>query len=138
MRTALVFAATALVVSAALTAKPQKESAGATQADRGRALYVDYCASCHGASGRGDGPASESFRMRPADLTQLAKQNGGVFVTDRIQRIVDGRSVKAHGSIEMPVWGDVFKRRHGLDSEGVKARIEAIVQYLRSIQERSS
>ena len=128
----------ALIVSVAWAATAQKEPASTAAARQGRTLYVAYCASCHGSSGRGDGPASDSFRVRPADLTQLAKQNGGVFVAERIQRTVDGRGVKAHGSIEMPVWGDVFRRREGLDDEAVKARIEAIVRYLNSIQERAS
>jgi putative copper resistance protein D len=36
---------------------------------RGAAVYVENCALCHGASGRGDGPAAAGLRVRPADLT---------------------------------------------------------------------
>ena len=36
---------------------------------RGAALYAENCALCHGASGRGDGPAAAGMRVRPADLT---------------------------------------------------------------------
>ena len=46
------------------------------------------------------------------------------------------RHLKAHGSFEMPVWGDAFKRRDGLSEEAVRARIEAIVRYLQSFQPR--
>jgi mono/diheme cytochrome c family protein len=35
----------------------------------GTALYPAHCASCHGAEGRGDGPASAGLRVPPADLT---------------------------------------------------------------------
>lgn len=35
----------------------------------GLALYPDHCASCHGAEGRGDGPAAAGLRVPPADLT---------------------------------------------------------------------
>lgn len=35
----------------------------------GRALYAQYCATCHGASGRGDGPSGTGLATKPADLT---------------------------------------------------------------------
>ena len=106
--------------------------------ENGRALFATYCASCHGVTGRGNGPAAEELRRRPADLTQYAKQNGGIFNGARIHSIVDGRTVKAHGTIEMPVWGDAFKWREGLPEDAIKARIEALVRYLETIQERAS
>jgi mono/diheme cytochrome c family protein len=105
--------------------------------DSGRELFMTYCASCHGTTGRGNGPTAEELRHRPADLTQFARQNGGVFNDALVHRIVDGRTVKAHGTMEMPVWGDAFKWRLGLDDDGIKARIEALVRYLESIQERA-
>jgi mono/diheme cytochrome c family protein len=99
---------------------------------------VTYCASCHGITGRGNGPAADELRHRPADLTQFAKHNGGIFNAARIHDIVDGRAVKAHGTMEMPVWGDAFKWREGLPEDAIKARIEALVRYLETIQERAS
>ena len=104
----------------------------------GRDLFATYCASCHGIGGRGNGPAAEELRHRPADLTQFAKRNGGVFNGARIHSIVDGRAVKAHGTMEMPVWGDAFKWREGLPEDGITVRIDALVRYLESIQERAS
>jgi putative copper export protein/mono/diheme cytochrome c family protein len=35
----------------------------------GAALYPKHCATCHGAEGRGDGPAARSLAEPPADLT---------------------------------------------------------------------
>ena len=126
----------ALVASTNLAGRPQESLAGGAQSEEGRRLFTTYCASCHGTAARGDGPVADTLRVRPADLTQLAKD--GPFVADRVHRIIDGRDryVKAHGSLEMPVWGDAFKRRDGLSEEGVKARIEAIVRYLQSVQRR--
>ena len=135
-KTWAVAASFALIASTNVAARPQESLAGAARTDEGRKLFMTYCASCHGTAARGDGPVADTLSVRPADLTQLAK--GGPFVADRIQRIIDGRDryVKAHGSLEMPVWGDAFKRRDGLSEEGVKARIEAIVRYLQSVQRR--
>ena len=134
-----VIGATALAILTAVAVTSSQEQPGTATGDEpGRPLFTAHCATCHGVSGRGDGPTADSFKARPSDLTQLAKSNGGKFVADRIHRVIDGRGVKAHGSVEMPVWGEVFKRKQGLDDEAVKARIEAIVRYLRSIQERSS
>jgi putative copper resistance protein D len=36
---------------------------------RGAAIYADNCVPCHGATGRGDGPAAAGLPIRPADLT---------------------------------------------------------------------
>src|SRR5438128_11787607 len=77
----------------------------------GGELVKTYCASCHGKSAKGDGPLAESLRYRPADLTLIAKRNGGKFDPEKVYRIVDGREpVKDHGGTDMPVWGDAFKR----------------------------
>jgi len=119
------------VVATAQTRRP------AQAVDTGRGLYLVYCASCHGPEGRGNGPAADELWRRPTDLTQLAKNNGGVFDDTRIYRAVDGQPVKSHGSLDMPVWGDVFKRRLGLDDDTVRERIEALVRYVRFLQERA-
>lgn len=42
-------------------------------AEDGKALYDKNCASCHGAGGKGDGPAAKAFKTKPSDLSALAK-----------------------------------------------------------------
>jgi mono/diheme cytochrome c family protein len=103
----------------------------------GQQLYADHCASCHGVSGHGDGPVGAMLKAPPSDLTRLASRNGGMFPSARAQRIIDGREIGSHGNPDMPVWGVAFKRGEGLPDEIVRARIEAIVKYLESIQERA-
>lgn len=41
--------------------------------DQGQALYEQHCATCHGESGRGDGPAGEQLQPRPANIARFAK-----------------------------------------------------------------
>jgi mono/diheme cytochrome c family protein len=110
-----------------------------SQGDRGARLFRIHCATCHGTTARGDGPLAEQLRRVPPDLTQYTARNSGVFPTERVHRIIDGRDVPSHGNREMPVWGDAFREsREGLSDEAVKARIEAIVTYLRGIQQRAA
>jgi mono/diheme cytochrome c family protein len=77
----------------------------------GKDLYFRFCASCHGPTGRGDGPVADSFKVEVPDLTLIARRAGGVYPRDRIERIIDGRHiVGAHGSRTMPVWGEDLSR----------------------------
>ncbi|HSJ95619.1 MAG TPA: cytochrome c, partial [Myxococcota bacterium] len=43
---------------------------------RGAALYAQACASCHGAEGRGDGPAGAGLDPPPSNLTDPARMGG--------------------------------------------------------------
>jgi mono/diheme cytochrome c family protein len=111
---------------------------GPAQPSGGIGLYKTYCASCHGESGRGDGPVAEHLRPRPADLTQIARKSGGTYPADAVARIIDGRQrVKPHGNSQMPVWGDAFSRSlQGGSEESVQLRVQALVRYLETIQDR--
>ena len=101
--------------------------------DFGKMSYESNCAACHGQSGKGDGPVSVELRTKPTDLTLIAKRNGGVFPAEILYRIIDGRkTIRAHGTYEMPVWGLLFLRS---DPEDVaRNRILAIIAYLKSLQ----
>jgi mono/diheme cytochrome c family protein len=39
--------------------------------ERGKAVYEEHCQSCHGSSGRGDGPASDSLKVRPTNFQRF-------------------------------------------------------------------
>jgi mono/diheme cytochrome c family protein len=127
-------------------------SLSAQDRDIGKIEYQSNCASCHGVGAKGDGPISGELKKRPADLTVLAKKNGGVFPLDSVYRIIDGREeIASHGNREMPVWGyrfvppKHFDLKFGDDyiylppsSPGpvVHARILAVIDYLNRIQEK--
>ena len=97
----------------------------------GKYWYLNYCASCHGASGKGDGSIAKVLTQKPADLTTLSSVNGGVFPAARVSEIIEGRrEILAHGARDMPVWG----RATRIAPVMVRARISAIVEYLATIQ----
>lgn len=58
------------LLRAAVTRNPIPRSSQSI--DRGRALFHHDCEVCHGAGGRGDGPAAASLPKRPEDLTEIA------------------------------------------------------------------
>jgi mono/diheme cytochrome c family protein len=105
--------------------------------------YELSCMPCHGLNGRGDGPRAKSLKTAPADLTSIAKSNGGVFPSKKLAAIIDGRAiVGAHGQREMPVWGDRYRVRIDVGERTsemdrrARAQISALVKYLRTIQEK--
>lgn len=106
----------------------------------GAELYRAYCASCHGATGRGDGPVASSMKVEVPDLTRIMARQGQ-FPTDQIRRIIDGRTtLPPHGTRDMPVWGREFRSAAiGVppQKQPVDKLIELLVDYVRSIQQRA-
>jgi hypothetical protein len=102
--------------------------------------FQRHCASCHGLSATGDGPAAGALRLPlpPADLTRIAERRGGAFPTAEVARFIDGRFFPtAHGSREMPIWGERFGAwipESSLSEEITRGRIVTLVEYLKSIQ----
>jgi len=106
---------------------------------QGAQYYAQYCASCHGPTGRGDGPAAGALRTPPADLTKIAARRDGVFPSAEIRYHIDGRyEHAAHGTREMPVWGQRFSEEIAetqVRDELVRGRLYTLVDYLQSIQD---
>ena len=125
------------VTAAAQQAPPTP--AGAPSRFVGSDLFRSYCASCHGRSGRGDGPVGDLLKKRPPDLTTFASRNGDVFPSELVRKIIDGRRpVKGHGGPDMPVWGDAFQSASGgSGEEAVQERIEALVRHLETLQAKT-
>jgi mono/diheme cytochrome c family protein len=110
----------------------------------GKMEFQKNCASCHGMTGKGDGPLVEFLKQTPPDLTVLSKKNSGVFPQDKVYAWVrDPQRIRAHGTEEMPVWGDRYSKeiieKYGPDYYGpgssVQERILELVFYLGSIQQ---
>lgn len=130
---ATIIAAMLMMPSAALA-----QGQPTTQTTPGGETFRTYCATCHGTSARGDGPLAASMRRKPANLTEIAKRNGGTFPSELVFKVIDGQQqVRGHGGPDMPAWGDAFSRsREAGDVERVKSVIQALVDYLESIQLR--
>jgi mono/diheme cytochrome c family protein len=129
-------------------------AAEAQPSDIGKSEFLSSCASCHGADGKGKGPVSEQLKVSPSDLTMLAKNNNGVFPTNAVYETIHGsKAVPAHGTREMPIWGERFNPiinlPHAVDpfywrlagpenspEVVVRTRILAVIDYLNRIQQK--
>ena len=130
------------------------DAAQAEDFDIGRSEFQSSCASCHGTDGKGKGPVSEQLKVPPPDLTMLAKNNNGIFPTNAIYETIDGlKTIPAHGTREMPIWGyrfnpiidlphivdpsyDVLDPSRESREVVVRTRILAVVDYLSRIQQK--
>jgi mono/diheme cytochrome c family protein len=110
----------------------------AESSSSGKQMYLQYCSSCHGPDGKGEGPLSRHLKVRVPDLTGLAKKNKGVYPLDDVMASIDGRrTMRAHGDRNMPVWGESFRS----ESEGKKypelttlLKDKVIAEYIATLQ----
>lgn len=130
-----------LVVAPGASAAAAGDAQAATDARRigeGRGLYERYCASCHGEAGDGTGPVAETLKVPPADLTKLGERFGRPLNHGAVAERIDGRHpVAAHGSKEMPVWGDKLfgdVSRTPTTEPMTRATVTLLIDYLQSIQ----
>ena len=128
---AAVFCGIALVstATAAQTAKPERAAV-----ERGKATFHDSCAACHGEGGKGDGPASDAMKHRPANLTTLARQHGAFRASDVEASIKGTSQVVAHGSPGMMVWGALFLADANGNQAKADARISDLIAFIESVQ----
>jgi hypothetical protein len=109
--------------------------------------FITLCSPCHGSSGKGDGPNATVLHKKPADLTAIARRNGGVFPEEQVFQTISGLDeMDAHGTRAMPVWGDIFVeeavgRAVTLEaalkaSDTATLRIVGLLRYIETIQEK--
>jgi mono/diheme cytochrome c family protein len=130
----------ALLGSAALFFARPAATAEPTVADVGRDYFQRYCSGCHGLEGKGDGPFVSLLKAPPPDLTTLARRSGGTFPDQRVAEVIDGRRpLAAHGSREMPIWGERFGETFTgppATQSAIRGHVLLFVSYLRSIQQK--
>jgi mono/diheme cytochrome c family protein len=103
----------------------------------GKEMYTAYCAVCHGTEGKGNGPAATALKATPADLSLLSKENGGKYPALKVTSAIRGTGdVAAHGSRDMPVWGELFwTMSRGHEGE-VQQRVSNLTHYIETLQEK--
>jgi len=95
-------------------------------------MFDTYCAVCHGKDGTGNGPAAKALVKVPADLSRISARNNGTFPDVRVRRYIEGLDeVPAHGTRDMPMWGELFK---SLNRSTAQIRIAVLSDYLKSLQ----
>jgi hypothetical protein len=127
---------------AALPLMASAQSTPVPKLDFGQQEFQARCASCHGRDGKGNGPIADLLRKAPPDLTQLSRLNQGIFPMSRVYDSIVGDTVQAHGSRDMPVWGQLYRLRAGehymdsyYDPEAyVRVRVLALVEYVSRLQ----
>lgn len=117
-------------------AQRQDETTSSTRKPvEGAKIFQYYCAACHGADGRGHGPASVALKHPVPDLTLISQRSGGKFPYQRVKEIVGGEEAgsPAHGDREMPIWGPIFHEVES-DQDWGEVRLDAITKHIESIQ----
>jgi mono/diheme cytochrome c family protein len=101
----------------------------------GQETFLKYCASCHGKTAKGDGPAAFVLRTAPPDLTTLSKRHEDKFPAGYVSSVlIFGQSFASHGSEDMPIWGSRFKIIDPVHDPTGQQHIDDVVAYIRSIQ----
>ena len=110
-----------IATSVALLVLFAAAAASAQDKEEGKKLYTTYCSSCHGESGKGDGPAAASLPVKPANHTDGNVMNK---MSDKTLMEIISKGGQAGGkSAFMPAWGGALRDKQVAD----------IVAYLRSI-----
>ena len=101
----------------------------------GLELYVTYCQSCHGTNAKGDGPVAPLLKVATPDLTTMIARYGE-YPEELVASTIDGRAdIEAHGTREMPVWGNLWNDPDNpLTEETMASEIQKLVTFIRSIQ----
>jgi len=134
-----VFSIVSLLAAGLASAQSHKEIKAVpltpTSPASGSEMFRTYCAVCHGVDAKGAGPAADALKKAPANLTQLAARNNGKFPEDQVAHAISGDTlIGAHGSQDMPIWGDLFRSLDPGTASVVKLRVVNLTNYIKSIQ----
>jgi mono/diheme cytochrome c family protein len=106
-----------------------------TSAASGQQMYDTYCAVCHAKDGKGNGPAASALKTPPTDLTTLAQKNGGKYPSTHVSATIQGdQAIPAHGSKEMPIWGNLFWHMSKGHNAEVQLRVANLNKYIEQMQ----
>ncbi len=75
---------------------------GKASAGRGKVIYKEYCMQCHGATGKGDGPAAATIEPKPAIHANI---NFSEVPTEYLYNMINHGGAAMGKSVNMPYWG---------------------------------
>jgi mono/diheme cytochrome c family protein len=132
----VVLACALLAPNLGLAVAQNSQAKTSTNLKAGAETYRQYCAVCHGKTGKGDGPAASALKVRPPDLTTLARRHDGKFPNAYLSDVLrNGVNVPAHGTTEMPIWGPLFLALDSSFQSQFNLRITNLTNYIKSLQE---
>ena len=96
-------------------------AAYAVDVEQGKKLYGQFCASCHGQSGKGDGPAAAALNPKPRDHTD--RQYMSTMSDEEMLKVIKNGGASVGKSPLMPPWGASLK----------DDQIQDIIVYIRTL-----
>ena len=75
--------------------------------EEGKKLYGQICATCHGQSGKGDGPGAAALNPKPRDHTD--KEYMSKLSDDDLFKVIKNGGASVGKSPLMPPWGSTLK-----------------------------
>ena len=132
-----------VVTLSILALMPAAHAAFAQDPVVGEREYREHCAACHGLEGRGDGPIGQFLKTPAPNLALISVRNGGKYPVQKVYEIIEGSAVvAAHGSRDMPLWGDRYRRsaapitpdQASIGNEIAQYRILSLVYFLGTLQ----
>ncbi len=118
-----------LMILTAITALALPTLAGAADSAAGKAAFVANCSSCHGVTGKGDGPVGAALPISPRDFSKgdfkFDTDKDGKIGTDAdLKAVVQQGGAAFGGSALMAPWPSL--------SDG---DIANIIAYIRTLKE---
>jgi cytochrome c oxidase cbb3-type subunit 3 len=101
------FSVLTLLITLSALVLTTRSLAHAADAEQGKKLYGQYCVSCHGQSGKGDGPAAAALNPKPRDHTD--KETMSKMSDDDLLKVIKNGGASIGKSPLMPPWGGALK-----------------------------
>jgi mono/diheme cytochrome c family protein len=115
--------AASVMIALIVHAAPPEPAAQEGSAEHGKVIYDQWCLSCHGPQGKGDGPEAPFLSPRPGSLLSAATS---------VKTDAELLGVITNGKLRtaMPAWKDRLTEQQRLD---VLAYVRSLIRFHRSL-----
>lgn len=101
--------------------------------ERGRAVFEQSCATCHGKRGKADAPGTSTMKPRPTDLTMLTRRYGA-FPAERVEATLKGTDQPKAHTPAMTAWKALFLADANGNETTADARVKDVIAFIASLQ----